>query len=83
MNGAVGKPTSVSCGPSSSRQRSKGLALEEISRRWKVESLAGIEEAWRDDRLWLLNALGGICDLRCFYHHLRIECGASEERVFV
>jgi len=55
------------------RERSKGLALEEISRRWKVESLAGIEEAWRDDRLWLLNALGGICDLRCFYHHLRTE----------
>jgi hypothetical protein len=47
--------------------------LEEISRRWKVESLAGIEEAWWDDRLWLLNALGGICDLRCFYHHLRSE----------
>ena len=40
------------------RERSKGLALEEISRRWKVESLSGIEEAWRDDRLWLLNALG-------------------------
>ena len=55
--------------------------LEEISRRWKVESLAGIEEAWRDDRLWLLNALGGICDLRCFYHHLRTECGALEDRV--
>jgi hypothetical protein len=63
------------------RERSKGLALEEISRRWKVDSLAGIEEAWRDDRLWLLNALGGICDLRCFYHHLRTECGASEDRV--
>jgi hypothetical protein len=63
------------------RERSKGLALEEISRRWKVESLAGIEEAWRDDRMWLLNALGAICDLRCFYHHLRTECGASEERV--
>ena len=63
------------------RERSKGLALEEISRRWKVESLAGIEEAWRDDRLWLLNALGGICDPRCFYHHLRTECGASEDRV--
>jgi hypothetical protein len=63
------------------RERSKGLALEEISRRWKVEALAGIEEAWRDDRLWLLNALGGICDLRCFYHHLRTECGASENRI--
>jgi hypothetical protein len=63
------------------RERSKGRALEEISRRWKVESLAGIEEAWRDDQLWLLNALGGICDLRCFYHHLRTECGASEDRV--
>ena len=55
--------------------------IQEILRRWKVESLAGIEEAWRDDRLWLLNALGGICDLRCFYHHLRTECGASEDRV--
>jgi hypothetical protein len=39
------------------RERSKGLTVEEISRRWKVESLAGVEEAWRDDRLWLLNAL--------------------------
>jgi hypothetical protein len=63
------------------REHSKGLALEEISRRWKVESLAGVEEAWQDDRLWLLNALGEICDLRCFYHHLRTECGASEDRV--
>jgi ATP-dependent DNA helicase len=63
------------------RERSKGLALEEISRRWKVDSLAGIEEAWRDDRLWLLNALGGICDPRCFYYHLRSECDASENRL--
>jgi helicase len=63
------------------RERSKGLTVEEISRRWKVESLAGVEEAWRDDRLWLLNALGGICDLCCFYYHLRSECGASENRL--
>ena len=26
------------------RERCKGLTVEEISRRWKVESLAGIEE---------------------------------------
>jgi helicase len=52
-----------------------------ISRRWKVESLVGIEEAWRDDRLWLLNALGGVCELRCFYYHLREECCASENRL--
>lgn len=63
------------------RERSKGLAIEEISRRWKVENLAGIEEGWRDDRLWLLNALAGICDLRCFYYHLREECRASENRL--
>jgi helicase len=63
------------------RERSKGLALDEISRRWKVESLSGVEEAWRDDRLWLLNALGGICELRCFYYHLSSEFGASEDRV--
>jgi hypothetical protein len=64
------------------RERSKGLPLEEISRRWKVEYLAGVEEAWRDDRLWLLNALGGICDLRCFIFvpnvALRKTCAACE-----
>jgi helicase len=63
------------------RQRSKGIAQGDISRRWKIETLAGVEEAWRDDRLWLLNALGGICDLRCFYYHLKTECGASEHRL--
>jgi hypothetical protein len=44
MSDVVGKPTSVSCVPSILRERSKGLTLKEISRRWKVESLAGIEE---------------------------------------
>jgi hypothetical protein len=63
------------------QERSKGLPMQEISRRWKVDSLSGMEEAWRDDRLWLLNGLGGICDLRCFYYHLRGECGASENRL--
>jgi helicase len=63
------------------RERSKGVAMEEISRRWKIENLVGIEETWRDDRLWLLNALAGICDLRCFYYHLREECRASENRL--
>jgi helicase len=64
--------------PSRTLQRS---GAEEVSRRWKVEPLAGVEEAWRDDRLWLLNALGGIWDLRCFYHHLRSECCAAENCV--
>jgi hypothetical protein len=32
------------------RERSKGLAVERISRCWKVEPLPGIEEAWRNNR---------------------------------
>jgi hypothetical protein len=32
------------------RERSKGLAVEQISRCWKVEPLPGIEEAWRNNR---------------------------------
>jgi hypothetical protein len=36
-------------------ERSRGVPLSEIERRWQVSGLEGIEEAWRDTALWLLS----------------------------
>jgi hypothetical protein len=40
-----------------------------------------IEEAWRDDRLFLMGGLQRLWEIRCFYYHLKEECEASSERV--
>lgn len=52
-----------------------------VERNWRISDLLGVEEQWRDDRIWLLSALVEICDIRCFYFHLQQECEADEERV--
>ena len=39
------------------------------------------EEKWRDDRLFLIAGFINILDIRCFYYHLRQECGADDERI--
>lgn len=39
------------------------------------------EERRRDDLLWLLAGLEKILEVRCFYYHLKEECGADAERV--
>jgi helicase len=59
----------------------EGLSAGELERRWSLTNLAGIEERWRDERLWLLAGLAEILDLRCFYFHLREECEGDRERI--
>jgi len=61
--------------------RSGGDTPESLSRVWSIDDLSGMEEAWRDDRLWLLGALAEVFEIKCFYYHLRGECGADDERV--
>ena len=48
-------------------ERAIGADPSVIERNWRFSDLAGIEESWRDDRIWLLSALTDVCDLRCFY----------------
>ncbi len=62
-------------------ERGNGTPIEELERRWGLRGLEGIEERWRDDRLWLLSGLAKILDLRCFYFHLREECAAESDRI--
>jgi helicase len=59
----------------------RGTSIDELERRWDLTSLGGMEERWRDERLWLLAGLAQILDLRCFCFHLREECEADRERV--
>ena len=58
-----------------------GLSADELERRWNLTGLAGMEERWRDEHLWLLAGIAEILDLRCFYFHLREECEADRERI--
>lgn len=62
-------------------QRSGGESSENLSRIWSLTDLAGVEEAWRDGRLWLLGSVAEIFEIKCFYYHLRSECSADDERV--
>lgn len=61
--------------------RGRGARLDDIKRRWEIENLEGIEEQWRDRMLWLLNAMAQVLETRCFYFHLKENCGATIERV--
>lgn len=62
-------------------QRSQGSMAADLERRWRISELDEIQEQWRDDRLFLLGALRGIWDVRCFFFHLKEECEASDERI--
>lgn len=62
-------------------ERGEGTTPEDLSRRWDIRNLEGVEERWRDNLLWLLSGLAQILDVRCFYYHLNEECRASAERI--
>lgn len=61
-------------------ERAQGTSIEQVQRKWSVDSLEDIEQRWRDTNLWLLSGISEILDLRCFYHHLKEECAASQQR---
>jgi helicase len=62
-------------------ERSRGVSIEDIERRWDVKGLAGVEEAWRDTALWILAGHTTLFEVRCFYHHLLDRCGATPDQV--
>jgi hypothetical protein len=62
-------------------ERGQGAPAEDLERRWALSGLAGVEERWRDDLLWLLTGVREILEVRCFYFHLKEVCQANPERV--
>jgi hypothetical protein len=61
--------------------RARGESSDNLSREWGIEDISGFEEAWRDNRLWLLGGLSEIFDIHCFYFHLKSECDVDVERI--
>jgi hypothetical protein len=62
-------------------ERSRGISLSEIERRWGLTSLDGLDESWRDTALWLLAGHTKVFEVRAFYHHLREHCVATDDQV--
>jgi len=62
-------------------ERSRGVPLPDIERRWGVHDLEGLDESWRDTALWLLAGHANLLEVRAFYHHLREACSATDEQV--
>lgn len=61
--------------------RSQGVKVSEIEARYGIKNLAGIEEKWRDELLWLLAGIARLLEIRTFYYHLKENCGADFERI--
>ena len=61
--------------------RSRGVPLVDIERRWGLSALEGTEESWRDTALWLLSGHTALFEVRGFYHHLREGCSATDSQV--
>ena len=62
-------------------ERSRGVSPKDLARRWRVTGLEGVEEQWRDSAIWMLGGQSRLMDLRCFYYHLREDCGGGAEQV--
>jgi hypothetical protein len=62
-------------------ERGQGMSTDDIERRWKIVGLEGVEERWRDEMLWLLNGIGQLCEIRCFYYYLIEEWRTTPEQV--
>lgn len=62
-------------------ERSLGMKLNAIERRFQINGFEGIEEKWRDELLWLLSGLAQLLDVRSFYYHLKEDCQANSERI--
>ncbi len=62
-------------------QLGNGMRAEDVSRRWTIKGLDGVQERWRDHLLWQLAGIAEILDIRCFYNFLRKECDADDWRV--
>jgi hypothetical protein len=62
-------------------ERTRGVSLGDIERRWDLSGLDGTEESWRDTALWLLAGHTALFEVRGFYHHLRENCSATSEQV--
>lgn len=62
-------------------ERSQGVPVRDLERRFRIKNLEGVEERWRDDLLWLLAGVANLLEVPTFYYHLKEVCEADQERI--
>jgi helicase len=62
-------------------ERSRGIAIDDIERRWGITGMDGLDEHWRDTALWILAGHAAVFEIRSFYHHLREMCCADRDQI--
>jgi replicative superfamily II helicase len=61
--------------------RSSGISWDDIKRRWKVDPEEIAEEEWIRSRSHLISGFAEICDIRCFFYHLKEDCKADDAKI--
>lgn len=61
-------------------ERSAGESVEQLGKRWAISQLAGIEEDWRDNRIWLASGIAQLADYALVSWHCNHVCKLSEVR---
>jgi superfamily II DNA/RNA helicase len=61
--------------------RGSGTSWNDISRRWKIDPEEIGEEEWIRSRSHLLSGFAEICDIRCFFYHLKEDCKADDAKI--
>src|SRR5262249_49630177 len=62
-------------------ERSRGVSIEDIERRWGITDFDGSDERWRDTAIWILAGHAAVFEIRAFYHHLREICSANPDQI--
>ena len=61
--------------------RGVGTSWSDVSRRWKIDPEEIGEEEWIRSRSHLISGFAEICDIRCFFYHLKEDCNADDAKI--
>lgn len=62
-------------------ERSRGVSIEDIERRWGIAGFDGLDEGWRDTALWILAGHAAVFEIRSFYYHLQENCSIDPDQI--
>ena len=62
-------------------ERSRGVPIEDIERRWGIAGFEGLDEGWRDTALWILAGHAAVFEIRSFFYHLQEHCSADSGQI--
>lgn len=61
-------------------ERMQGSSCEQLTRQWQLSNLVGVEEDWRDHRIWLSHGLAQLADWPALSWHCNHVLNVDEPR---